>query len=605
MDETRRCPFCGEVILIIAKKCKHCGEWLEDRPYQSHTSGTTINEVFSSEYEILEELGRGGMATVYKARQKSLDRIVALKVIHREFSGADRFQREAIETARLRHNNIVTVHDIGEIGNYSYIAMEYLSGDSYTQFLKSYGPPKEDIIKSMIIPILDALEYTHGHNIIHRDVKSNNIMLDGQNKPVLMDFGIAFNTEGTRYTQAGGLIGTPEYMSPEQANEKFELDGRSDLYSLGVVMYELATGRVPFVAEKAAGVVHQIIHEAVPDPRQFNKKLSDGFVSILLRALAKNPDERFQNASDFKRALLEGSTRSSFELLKKDSERREKKHVNDSSSKIRTGMPLGIKIVLIALLFSIIAVGTIIVVSRIPKRSVKMYRVAGGSFHMGSEDGDQDEKPIHRVSVNSFYMSKHEITQELYYSVMGTNPSRMIGEDLPVESVTWIEATDFCNKLSLIDGLNPCYDRVENVVRCRFSANGYRLPTEAEWEYAARGGKKSHGNRYAGASNPIPVCWYSDNSGLEIHPVGEKRPNELGLYDMSGNVWEWCWDAKSSYSSNNQTNPTGPGAAYQRVLRGGSFNDSPSQCRVSVRFSEGMTESASNFGFRVVRSIVK
>ena len=206
MNNTKHCPFCDELISINAKKCRFCGEWLEEKN-EPHLSNTTIIEVFSTKYEILEEIGRGGMATVYKAKQKNLNRIVALKVVPKEFTHdtefVARFQREAQSAAKLNHHNIITIYDVGEIGGYPYIAMEYLAGGDLHQKIQKEGVLSEKETKKIILPIIDALGYAHYMGIIHRDIKSSNIMLGKKGRPVLMDFGIAKSTEGTKLTKTG------------------------------------------------------------------------------------------------------------------------------------------------------------------------------------------------------------------------------------------------------------------------------------------------------------------------------------------------------------------------------------------------------------------
>ncbi|MBO4508300.1 MAG: SUMF1/EgtB/PvdO family nonheme iron enzyme [Spirochaetaceae bacterium] len=229
--------------------------------------------------------------------------------------------------------------------------------------------------------------------------------------------------------------------------------------------------------------------------------------------------------------------------------------------------------------------------------------VAGGTFEMGSNSRNSAEKPVHEVTVSSFYMSDHEVTQAEYKAIMGTNPSYFSGDDKPVEKVSWYDAIEYCNKLSEMKGLTPCYSKNGNTYTCDWNASGYRLPTEAEWEYAARGGNKSRGYTYSGSNDIENVAWYSDNSNKLTHAVKEKQPNELGIYDMSGNVWEWCWDWYGSYNNSAQRNPTGASSGSYRVLRGGSWDEGAFSCRVAVRlnyFSPGRAHSP--LGFRVVRS---
>jgi formylglycine-generating enzyme required for sulfatase activity len=191
----------------------------------------------------------------------------------------------------------------------------------------------------------------------------------------------------------------------------------------------------------------------------------------------------------------------------------------------------------------------------------ELIYVKGGTFTMGctSEQGDDcnnREKPTHRVTVSDFYIGKYEVTQAQWKSVMGSNPSRFTGDNLPVEQVSWNDVQEFIRKLNAQTGKN------------------YRLPTEAEWEYAARGGAQSRGYKYSGSNTVGDVAWYGDNSGKATHPVGQKLPNGLGLYDMSGNVEEWCSDRYGDYSSSSQTNPAGPSSGSsgsRRVVRGGSL----------------------------------
>ena len=204
--------------------------------------------------------------------------------------------------------------------------------------------------------------------------------------------------------------------------------------------------------------------------------------------------------------------------------------------------------------------------------SIEMVKVEAGTFMMGAtpemEKPNSDEKPLHQVTlINDYYMGKYEVTQALWEAVMGSNPSKYKGDNLPVEKVSWNDCQEFISKLNSLTGRK------------------FRLPTEAEWEYAARGGKRSRGYQYSGNSNISDVAWYDGNSGSKPHPVGTKQANELGIYDMSGNVYEWCSDWYGSYSSSSQTNPTGADSGSSRVYRSGSWSCSAWGCRLSFRSS--------------------
>jgi formylglycine-generating enzyme required for sulfatase activity len=222
------------------------------------------------------------------------------------------------------------------------------------------------------------------------------------------------------------------------------------------------------------------------------------------------------------------------------------------------------------------------------------------------------EGPQHQVTVSSFYMSKYELTQKEYQEVMGRVIFVKTGDNLPVEC-NWYDAIEYCNKRSIKEGLTPCYRGSGDNIICDWNANGYRLPTEAEWEYAAKGGNKDYLiYLYSGSNNPEPVAWYAKHYkdyNAEIHPVGQKAPNSLGIYDMSGNLSEWCWDWYGNYTSRAQANPHGPdisdallafAAEYPcRINRGGGYGNSIRGIRSSRR---GFDHPGwYTHGFRVVR----
>lgn len=217
--------------------------------------------------------------------------------------------------------------------------------------------------------------------------------------------------------------------------------------------------------------------------------------------------------------------------------------------------------------------------------SFDMVRVEGGTFRMGAtaeqEDEAYNEKPVHSVTLSSYYIGKTEVTQALWQAVMGSNPSYLKGTNLPVECVSWNDCQEFIQKLNSLTGRN------------------FRLPTEAEWEFACRGGNNSRGYKYSGSNNLGSVAWYDGNSGSKTHPVGTKAPNELGIYDMSGNVWEWCSDWYADYTSYSQTDPTGPQSGAGRVTRGGCWGGSAGYCRSSNRLFGGPTFSGYYLGLRL------
>ena len=236
--------------------------------------------------------------------------------------------------------------------------------------------------------------------------------------------------------------------------------------------------------------------------------------------------------------------------------------------------------------------------------------VKGGTFSMGSNRGDDDEEPVHSVTVGSFYMSKYEVTFEQYDEFCEATGRDKLDDEgwgrnaRPVINVSWYDAVEFCNWLSEKEGLTPVYRGSGDNISSNFDANGYRLPTEAEWEYAARGGNNNDGYEYSGTNTAGDVSWYSGNSSSETHPVGGKSPNSLGLYDMSGNVREWCWDWYGSdyYSNTTLVDPKGPDSGSYRVLRGGSWGNATNYLRCADRNRYYPVDTFNSNGFRVVVS---
>jgi serine/threonine protein kinase len=260
-------------------------------------------------YQIVAEIGHGGMGTVYRAHQPSLSRWVAIKILspnlEEDAEFFKRFKQEALATAALDHSNIIHIYDTGEDQWLHYIAMEYISGGNlFTRMKTRAGPLAVTEAVSIATQMALALDFAHRRGIVHRDVKPSNILLDPEGgRAVLSDLGIARALEGTRLTRTGITMGTPEYMSPEQAEGK-PLDGRADLYSLGIVLYEMLTGHIPFQADTPLALLYKHIHEAPTDPRQPNPAIPKKLAAVVQKALAKDPAKRFASGQQMADALL-------------------------------------------------------------------------------------------------------------------------------------------------------------------------------------------------------------------------------------------------------------------------------------------------------------
>jgi len=617
-------------------------------------------------YELLEQLGQGGMGVVYKARHIHFDEIYALKRLWEQFGANEMvlnlFLNEAKILRKLNHKNIVQVTDVFSLENQNYIVMEYIKGRSLDEIIKKeVGPIRRERAINLFKQMLEGIAYIHDQPtpIIHRDIKPLNLLVTEDDIVKITDFGIAKVLDAGQ--NASTVVkGTPIYMSPEQIMNPKSVDIRTDVYSLGMTFYEMLCAKTPFSGDTTTtptAVYAAIMNDEVPSPTHFYPGISDELSAFVMKAIHKDRSQRFASANEMldelERLQRSGATtiqESSFQKVVPTQATKSLESIDESApttvidnsikkSNILWLWGIGFGIIVGLVLLIIISGGTkasspttdtvkvdapvVEAASSLTMdQQQEMVLVEGGTFTMGctSEQTNcySDEKPTHQVTVDGFLMGKYEVTQELWQSVMGNNPSKFKGSKRPVEQVYWYAAVEFCNKLSEKEGLQKAYSGSGDNITCDFTSNGYRLPTEAEWEYAARGGASSTNTQYSGSNTIGDVAWYDNNYGKKgksleeklkwynsrgkTNAVGTKSPNQLGIYDMSGNVWEWCWDWYEDYSSSTQTNPTGPNSGSNRVLRGGSWSDDAKACRVAVRLSflPGLMDN--DFGFRLVRT---
>ncbi len=541
--------------------------------------GTKIRD-----YEAVRLIGSGGMGEVWLARDDMLDREVAIKRLNHQLTQdadfAARFQNEARIQAKLKHPHIVGILAFfAEAGDY-YMVLEYAPGITLRELIDRTGPIPEQRALRIFDQIAAALGSAHAKGIIHRDVKPSNIMVDPDHADhvLMMDFGIARLLSEGHLTRTGTRLGTMHYMSPEQVMAVKDIDARSDVYSAGVVLYEMLSGRLPFNADTDSEYViqHKIVTEEIPDPRSVYPHISDAAVGLLRSFTVKDRNLR---PDGFGEPAAGPATPETTPLrVKPAPPPTPKLSVNTRAANIEENMVL----------------------------------VEGGAFMMGSDDGAKNEQPAHQVTVSSFMLCRHQVTQADWLRVMDKNPSYFVGGDLPVEMVSWFDAVEFCNRLSSQAGLRPFYQTVQKggmfrspVIEADWSANGYRLPSEAEWEYAARGGKHGRGCKYSGSDDLDAVAWHGGNSAQKTHPVGSRQANELGLFDMSGNVWEWCWDWYDGgyYSQSPGLDPRGAGSGLYRLLRGGSLFNTGNLCRTANRGSNSPNLRYYFLGLRLARAI--
>lgn len=608
-----------------------------------------------------DRIGGGGFGNVYKANDNLAHRVVAIKVSEvktaangKTFSLKDEFN--ALKGLPM-HPNIANYEDLFTFdtpqGVFDYAVMQYYPDGNLTQVI---GPGLTTEQKEGIADqLLEGIAFLHEHKVVHRDLKPGNILVVKQDShiiPIITDFGLSKTADtGDRSMFSNSFGGgTARYSSPEQLQGR-PLRMNTDLWSYGAVVYELFAGQPLFEAGSSAA------NSAQADLEIYNKIINgdvggrlgdmpEKWRKVLERCLVVDPEKRAKNAADL-RALLNNVSDSNLQenptvvedktfveatiqdrtepVIPVQSKRPKpsapahkqpsvpKQPATPTPSRKRLPWIIGgaTAVVILAVVLGVtlgkgkkekpvdetnpIAEGVSVILSTDVKALAQTYTVngvpfamkyvEGGTFQMGAKgkDASPNEKPVHEVTVSDFCIGETEVTQALWKAVMDNNPSHYKGDDLPVENVSWEDCQKFIQKLNQLTGKT------------------FRLPTEAEWEYAARGGNKSKGYKQSGGENINDVAWYTNTThDRGTKTVKTKKANELGLYDMSGNVLEWCSDWYGDYSSSSQTNPTSSSSGSYRVLRGGSWSYLAKFCRVATRNYDDPASRSDEIGFRLV-----
>ncbi len=637
-----------------------------------------LSDTTLGQYHVIEQIGRGGMATVYKASQPALDRYVAVKVLvpdRVETSFIARFEREARAIAKLRHRNILTIFDYGHQGDLFYLVMEYVRGGTLKERL---GWPQDlTYAVNIISQVGDALAHAHRQGgMIHRDVKPANVLMVEEDWPLLSDFGLAkMLEESLQLTTSGASIGTPQYMSPEQA-QGLSADRRSDIYSLGVVLYEMVTGRPPFGTDSPMAIILRHINESPTPPRALRSDLPEEMERVILKALAKSPDDRYQEMGEFLADLREACPLPArHNVVRQSSGQAIYKKPSASSdlstpsispirprrrsspwARLAIGVLLLLALTLTLLIFKdSIALSVPALVdmvaqapspslatglsatpnpsptpspslapspsptsspSPIPSPSVapsptaaptatppqpiearvweadgaEMVFVPAGEFTMGSEELGDDERPVHRVYLDDFWVDQYEVTNGRFTRFVAETGYQTDAEKL---GWGWVWTGSEWEEVQGADWRHPRGpdSSIEGKVNypvtlvswndadayCRWA--GKRLPNEAQWEKAARGptSDSEQGRRYAWGDEFDSARANTKEAELDgVTPVGSFSPqgdSPYGASDMMGNVGEWVadWYGDNYYSQAPLINPPGPAAGTHKVLRGGSW----------------------------------
>jgi formylglycine-generating enzyme required for sulfatase activity len=566
-------------------------------------------------YRMLRAIGSGGQGLVFLAEQASTARPVAVKVLPGgpfvDPRVRARFDREASILAALDHPNVVRIVDRCRTDDGCFaLVMDYVEGRPIDDVLAERSVTNDArAVVAMFAAVADGVDEAHRRGIVHRDLKPSNVLVDARGTPRVLDFGVARLTAGsasaadTTVTETGQMVGSLPWASPEQiiATEPDAIDARSDVYALGVMLYRALAGQPPYAVSGSIGQVLHAIQHADPAPPHAlpggRARGADAALSaVVLKAMAKRPGDRYASAGELAGELRRWAAGhrpvAMYAVLR------------------RTRVRRSVLVALAAAGAGAIAVAAVIApyddaprppapgtVTVVPldeftnSVGMRFVLVPPGKYTMGSPAGEpgrgEDERPIAMAIAAPTWFATTEVTRGQYRTVMGALPSGASpageadgvdeGDELPVDGVTWDEAVAFCRALGRREGRD------------------YRLPMEAEWEWACRAGSNYP---WGGTGRPDDMAWHAGNSGSRLHPVGRKRPNVWGLFDMHGNVAEWCADV---YDPAYRPTPDPPdGAATLRTARGGSGFEPHERCRSAARAAIDTHQAGPGVGFRVV-----
>ncbi len=608
------------------------------------------------DYEVIKSLGRGGFGSVWKATSADGSIVVAIKVLNPQALDNEKvvkkFFHEAMILAKLDHPNITKLMEFFPDGNNYAIVMEYVEGIELKQYLQQQnGLMPFDQAFKIAKQTLDAFQYANEHGILHRDIKPGNIMLDQNGDSKIMDFGIAkISTTATHDTAAKML--SVHYTPPERFDPSKSIDARSDIYSLGLVFYEMFAGRRPFMVEETSQIMFCHLNEIPDPPQKYAESLNPRISNAILKALEKNPDDRFNDFREFSKALdLDAPAFDDVTLTGDEDVTQMDQPIVVTTKKTRPieGEPavaeapdkkrksrLLIAAVSAIVLALLLGGGFMAIKGYLPgvkqpstvadsgpgKRNIKGFNeithakdgsilisIPDGEFIMGS-DLYSAEKPVQKIFLSQYYIDKYLVTNKQFEKFVdatkyvtdaekdGSGMVRIGRRWKKVEGANWRKP----------DGLTPIEGK-ENYPVTQVSYNdalsyckwaGKDLPTEAQWEKAARG---PNGTKYPwGDSDPDDTMANFDNIIGNTAPVDtyEKGQSHYGVFDMAGNVYQWCKDWYGT-GERKDKNPSGPESGKERVIKGGSFIEGVESLRSANRDRYEPSYSSFLFGFRCAK----
>jgi len=580
--------------------------------------------LFLGPYVMLEVIGRGGMGRVYKARHRSMNRVVAIKVMAKAAPGTAairRFEREVQASARLQHPNIVTAFDAGESAGVPYLVMQFVDGRNLAEIVAQEGPRPVGEAVDWVLQAARGLAHAHEQGVTHRDVKPSNLLLDRDGTVRILDMGVArMESPGVnedQRTATGQIMGTIDYMAPEQALDGRRADARSDIYSLGATLWHLLTGRPLFTGESA--MIRMLAHVNAPAPRlgDVRDDVPPALDEVFRRMVEKRPERRFPSMHEVVAALQS--------LQPRLTEGRPRPFISRMGRRLRVwqlAVVGGTAAVLAGMALVRWIANAAPAVAPAPavrpfdpeaarRQQEELAASLGVDVVMTNSIGAElvlippgvvrllphDMRALGTVT-HPFRIGQTEVTRAQWRAVMETEPwkavVKMIGsDDMPASRVSWSDAVSFCQRLTEIERGS---ERISPTQR-------YRLPTTWEWEHACRAGTSTrfffgendrslgdyawHGGGYDGTGRHVPLPGGNTDTEAFAHAVRLKRPNPWGLFDVYGNVWEWCEDGQ---------NDSGPFFA-----RGGCWRNSPDHCNsVSASNVKSSMAPYEVIGFRLV-----